>query len=124
MTDDSSVPGPMEGLEDLDPLIEPYVRILRRNGIETVQSCQGGEGHSFPRPTIRFTGSMGALWRALSILLNVDAGVSRVQIVWRVGPDQLPSGPVLEVVLYDLERELSTGDHPTPSPTSSSSVSP
>ena len=30
--------------------------ILRENGVETVESCQGGAGHAFPEPTIKFSG--------------------------------------------------------------------
>ena len=103
MTD---APVALEPIDNLDPLIAPYVRILREGGVVTVQSCQGGKGHAFPEPTIQFLGPVGALWQALSVLMSVDAGVSKVRIGWNVGPDNLPDGPVLEVVLYDLEREL------------------
>lgn len=46
-------------LKDLDSGIRPYVKILDDNGIETFESCQGGDGHCFPEPTIRFHGVRG-----------------------------------------------------------------
>lgn len=38
----------------LDPKIAKYVNILRKHGIETYESCQGGEGHAYDYPAIRF----------------------------------------------------------------------
>ena len=38
----------------LDPEIEDIVKILREHGVETYESCQGGPGHSYPRPAVRF----------------------------------------------------------------------
>lgn len=40
----------------LDSGIRNYVLILRSGGIETFESCEGGEGHVFPEPTVRFLG--------------------------------------------------------------------
>jgi hypothetical protein len=40
----------------LDTAIERAVRILREGGIETFESCQGGKGHSYAEPAIRFHG--------------------------------------------------------------------
>ena len=49
----------------LDRGIERAVRILQAAGVETVESCEGGPGHSYPEPTIKFTGSiMAAGWHA------------------------------------------------------------
>jgi hypothetical protein len=33
------------------PPLEKEVNILAENGIETFESCEGGEGHSYPEPT-------------------------------------------------------------------------
>lgn len=38
--------------DDLDKGIRFAVRLLHAHGIETGQSCEGGEGHSYPTPTI------------------------------------------------------------------------
>lgn len=39
-----------------DPGIAPIVSILRQNGVETCQSCQGGPGHSSREPYVDFRG--------------------------------------------------------------------
>lgn len=41
--------------EPLDPGITPVVELLRQAGVNTFSSCQGGEGHAFPVPTIRIS---------------------------------------------------------------------
>lgn len=51
-------------IEHLDPGIAPAVEILNNHGFKTFESCQGGEGHIFPRPTVRFYGSEFDLIRA------------------------------------------------------------
>jgi len=43
------------------------VEVLMRNGVETFESCEGGEGHAFHEPTVRFHGSHAEGFRALSI---------------------------------------------------------
>ena len=40
----------------LDAGIRDIVLTLLANGVETFESCEGGRGHSFPEPTIRFEG--------------------------------------------------------------------
>ena len=44
---------------ELDPGIGRIVNILRLNGVETYESCEGGSGHSSPEPFVRFHGSVG-----------------------------------------------------------------
>lgn len=51
----------------LDPAIRDAVRILADAGIETFESCQGGEGHAYPEPTVRFHGERGEGFKALAI---------------------------------------------------------
>jgi hypothetical protein len=41
----------------LDAGIRKAVECLQAEGIETFESCEGGPGHSFPEPTIRFYGT-------------------------------------------------------------------
>lgn len=52
---------------NIDPLIEPAVKILTEHGFKTFESCQGGEGHCFPEPTVRFSGNEYDLLRAFEI---------------------------------------------------------
>ena len=46
----------------LDPGIRKAVERLQAEGIETFESCEGGSGHAFPEPTIRFYGTPEAGW--------------------------------------------------------------
>jgi hypothetical protein len=59
-------PGEIRGL---DPGIVAAVRVLRRSGIETYESCEGGPGHSYPEPAVRFHGQRYEGYRALSAAL-------------------------------------------------------
>lgn len=42
------------------------VLVLREDGVETFESCQGGPGRSFLEPTIRFQGGQAEGFKALS----------------------------------------------------------
>jgi hypothetical protein len=78
----------------LDPGIKPFVEILVDHGIETCQSCQGGEGHSYDWPTIDFVGGAGAGWHALGVCADFGLPVLSLQRQWTIGS----SGEVDEVV--------------------------
>ena len=84
-------------LASLDRGIRKYVVILRENGVETSESCEGGKGHSFPEPTIRFFGERAEGFRALSISLQHNLPVFALRRVWRV-QDGEPVGPDWEIV--------------------------
>ncbi len=89
-------------IKGLDPGIREAVWALRREGIETVQSCQGGEGHSFPEPTVRFVGDRGTGFRALEIALRpdirTDIGLPLDSLcrTWGI-VDGEPTGPIWEL---------------------------
>jgi hypothetical protein len=55
---------------ELDAGIRRAVLILRSAGVETFESCEGGPGHAFPDPTIKFHGGAWAGYRALRIQLG------------------------------------------------------
>jgi hypothetical protein len=48
-----------EWLAALDPGIRDVVAALDAEGIETFESCEGGDGHAFSEPTVRFHGEAG-----------------------------------------------------------------
>ncbi|WP_265516416.1 hypothetical protein [Nitratireductor luteus] len=54
----------------LDAKIAPYVEVLRSAGIETFESCEGGDGHAYPEPTIRFYGDRSEGYRALAVAMQ------------------------------------------------------
>lgn len=80
-------------IEGIDPGIAKIVRVLRAWGVDTFESCEGGPGHAFPEPTVRFHGWNGAGLIALGIALEQGLPVARLRRVWWVrqgevtGPD-------------------------------------
>lgn len=86
-----------EWLATLDPGIAPYVDVLNAAGIETYESCEGGDGHSYPEPAIRFYGERGQGFRALAIALQHGLPVRAVRRIWTVDGDGHPHGPDWEL---------------------------
>jgi len=80
----------------LDAGIAPYVQILHGAGIETYESCEGGEGHCFPEPTIRFHGDRSEGLRALAIAQQHAMPVSSIRRAWPI-VDGEPTGPIWEM---------------------------
>lgn len=85
-------------IEGVDPKIAPIVRLLMEAGIETFESCQGGPGHAFFEPTVRFWGHREEGFRALAIVLAAGVAVSQLRRYWAV-IDGEPTGPHWEMVL-------------------------
>lgn len=54
----------------VDAGIRREVLILANNGIDTFESCEGGPGHTFPDPTVRFCGGKDEGLRAVRIALE------------------------------------------------------
>lgn len=81
----------------LDPGIAPIVRILMESGVHTFESCEGGPGHAYPEPTVRFSGERGAGFRALAAALEHGLKVLHLRRVWPV-IDGEPTGPWWEMV--------------------------
>lgn len=54
-------------IADLDELIRPAVILLNKYGFKTFESCQGGEGHCYGDPTVRFEGTEFDLIRAYEL---------------------------------------------------------
>lgn len=46
------------------------VNVLTSAGIETFESCEGGAGHAYPEPTVRFHGHRAEGFRALAVALE------------------------------------------------------
>jgi len=80
----------------IDHGIVPYVAVLRAAGIETFESCQGGEGHAYPDPTIRFHGDRSEGFRALAVAMQSGLPVLELRRVWPVN-DGEPTGPWWEL---------------------------
>ena len=72
------------------------VQILIDADIATYESCQGGEGHAYREPTIRFKGTPACGWRALSLLMMYGLPVKRLSQTWVLSYG-VPDGPCWEV---------------------------
>jgi hypothetical protein len=81
----------------LDDGIEHEVRVLRENGVETTESCQGGQGHTFPEPTIRFRGGYAAGFKALTIAFTHGLDAKALRRVWHITAEGKPVGPEWEM---------------------------
>ena len=78
--------------KDLDPGIASIVIALCEHGVETYESCQGGEGHAYPEPTVAFHGADYEGFRALSVAMMLGLPVYALHRVWRMDYGQ-PTGP-------------------------------
>lgn len=68
----------------LDEGIREIVVVLAENGVETFESCEGGRGHSFPWPTVRFEGSNSEGLRALAVAIANGLPVDGLRRTWGV----------------------------------------
>jgi hypothetical protein len=80
----------------LDPGVRHAVDVLRAAGVETFESCEGGRGHAFPEPTIRFHGDRAEGFRALAVALRADLTVDALRRAWPVVQGE-PTGPWWEL---------------------------
>jgi hypothetical protein len=83
----------------LDRWISYAVKVLRDGGIETYESCEGGEGHSFRDPTVRFHGTRSDGFRALAIAQTVGLPVRALRRFWDIN-DGEPAGPYWELTFF------------------------
>ena len=86
-------------IEDLglDHGIADAVRALRDADVETFESCEGGEGHAYPEPTVRFHGDSPEGLRALAVAMEAGLPVFELRRVWTI-QDEEPNGPWWELV--------------------------
>ncbi len=85
-----------DDLNNLDPGIRPYVEALLAADVETFESCQGGKGHAFPDPTIKFHGNAVEGYRAFSVAMNRGLPVLHLRRVYGVNEGWL-DGPWWEI---------------------------
>ena len=87
----------------LDTGIRAAVEALRSSNVETFESCQGGEGHAYPDPTVRFHGGRAEGLRALSVALSFGLAVSELRRVWPI-VDGEPTGPWWELTFLGVSN--------------------
>jgi hypothetical protein len=83
----------------LDKGIEQFVLTLRRGGIETYESCEGGDGHAYTEPTIRFHGDASEGFRAYAWAKQHALPVSKLGRIWTDIDGEL-TGPYWEMVFW------------------------
>lgn len=85
----------------IDAGIARAVEVLQGAGVETFESCEGGVGHCFAEPTVRFHGTREEGFRALAIALQHGLRVTSLRRYWSVN-DGEPTGPDWELVFDRL----------------------
>jgi len=85
----------------LDPGIATAVLTLSRNGVETFESCQGGNGHAYPEPTVRFHGDVSEGFRAISVAMKAGLPVAELRRVWPIQDSEL-TGPWWEITFVTV----------------------
>ena len=89
----------------LDAGIARFVQVLSSHGVETFESCEGGAGHAYPAPTVRFHGGPAEGWRAVSIASLARLPVSALRRTWPT-IDGEPTGPHWEMTFYRKVTDL------------------
>lgn len=87
----------------LDKGIKHEVEILVEGGIETYESCEGGIGHCYPEPTVRFHGYREEGFKALAIALQNDLKPSKSGRIWTI-LDGEPTGPYWEMTFTHIDK--------------------
>lgn len=87
----------------LDKGIEPMVLALVAGGIETFESCEGGPGHAYPEPTVRFHGQWPEGFKALSIAMYAGLHVTSLRRIWPI-IEGLPTGPYWELTFVKVDE--------------------
>ncbi len=90
--------------EKLDPSIREAVRVLREYSVETFESCQGGEGHSYAEPTVRFHGQREEGFRAFAAARQRGLKVYALRRVWSI-EDGEPVGPYWEMTFSMVQQD-------------------
>jgi len=85
--------------ESLDRGIRHIVQILVSNGVETFESCEGGEGHAFYEPTVRFHGNHAEGFRVLAVALQHGLRVCELRRYYSI-EDGEPVGPHWEMTFF------------------------
>lgn len=81
------------GFPGLDIGIRHFVCILRSQGIETCQSCEGGPGHSYHEPTVEFIGDHAEGPRAVAAALAYGLPVMALHRSWEICMGEM-RGPI------------------------------
>jgi len=87
----------------LDLGIQAAVEVLNAANVETFESCEGGPGHAYSEPTVRFHGDHGEGLRALSVAISAGLPVTTLRKAWPI-VDLGPTGPWWELTFLPMSR--------------------
>lgn len=87
----------------LDAGIRRVVSTLRQGGVETFESCQGGAGHAYLEPTVRFRGDRSEGYRALALAMQAGLPIAELRRVWPI-LDGEATGPWWELTFVSTDR--------------------
>ena len=90
----------------LDPGIKRAVLVVRAVGVATYESCEGGDGHSYAEPTVRFGGNHAEALRAVAAVLDIGLPIRELRRVWGVTHGEL-DGPWWDLVFSTTVRTTS-----------------
>jgi hypothetical protein len=93
---------PLAPASGLDAGIAACVAVLRAHGVEIFESCEGGEGHAFLEPTVRFYGQHEEGFRALAVALEHGIPVDAIRRYWSVIAGE-PHGPRWEMTFREKD---------------------
>jgi len=87
---------------ELDKGIAKFVELLESSGISTFESCEGGKGHAYPEPTIRFHGTPEAGWRAVGLCLAYGLPIAELRRVCDILDGMEPVCPHWEITFKSI----------------------
>ena len=85
----------------LDAGIAEAVAALVARGVDTFESCEGGSGHAYPEPTVRFHGDHAEGFRAMAVAMRAKLPVKELRRVWPVNNLE-PTGPWWELTFTGI----------------------
>jgi len=82
----------------LEPGIAAAVIALNDIGVTTFTSCEGGPGHPFPEPTVRFYGDPVTAELAAATVILAGLPAHELRRVWALA--ESPPHPFWEIVFF------------------------
>lgn len=86
-------------LRRADAGIREPLTILMAGDFETYESCEGGPGHAYPEPTIRFHGGPSEGFAAFAWLRANGVTPTNLRRIWTI-EDGEPHGPTWEMTFH------------------------
>lgn len=78
--------------------------MLRAGGVETFESCQGGDGHARPEPTIRFFGNGAAGFHAFAVTNDNGLPVLKLALTYSISDEKLLESPWWEMTFRTMDK--------------------